>query len=48
MIDDPERQTGEAGRSTLVPPWVLGATNLFAINAGDTAVPRLAESGRRS
>ena len=30
-MDDPERQAGEAGRSTLVPAWVLGATNLFAM-----------------
>ena len=30
-MGDPERQPGEAGRSTLVPAWVLGATNLFAM-----------------
>ncbi len=30
-MDDPERQPGEAGRSTVVPAWVLGATNLFAM-----------------
>ena len=30
-MDDPERQAGAAGRSTLVPEWVLGATNLFAM-----------------
>ena len=32
-MDDPERQAGEAGRSTLMPAWVLGATNLFAVLA---------------
>ena len=31
VMDDPERQPGEAGRSTVVPAWVLGATNLFAM-----------------
>ena len=30
-MDDPERQAGAAGRPTLVPEWVLGATNLFAM-----------------
>ena len=30
-MGDPERQPGEAGRPTVVPAWVLGATNLFAM-----------------
>ena len=30
-MDDPERQAGPAGRSAVVPDWVQGATNLFAM-----------------
>src|SRR6185503_7993807 len=30
-MDDPERQPSTAGRPALVPEWVLGATNLFAM-----------------